>query len=127
MKKGDLVVPWGNRVTSNAVRIGNIKLARIVETPKKLNCYDPKEAMVIEIIEGHASSSREGRSKSRFGNLQMHNNWHTTSHGVGTKLIVFADGFKSDGSSIHETTTSEGTSPSLNLEIKSDTLMCLLA
>lgn len=135
MKKEDIIKPWGNRNSSNRVDITEIIKAKIIEPPKKLKSWDTKPSMVIEILEGKASSVREGRSNGSYdGNAyDMSSNWQKRIHNEGSKLIVFSDSFyvvseeesiqvsSSDTSSLQKVEISD------NLKkINQNTLMCLL-
>ena len=90
---GDIVKPWGNRATSNKVTLQEIRAARVVKPPKKMNNWDPKYVMVIEILEGSAKSTKDGASHYKYDDIVMHQHYGTTYHTVGAKLIVFVDSF----------------------------------
>lgn len=128
MKVGDLVIPWENRVTSNAVNIKNIKLAKVIEPPKRLSSWDTKSSMVIEILDGYAISKNEGRGKSSYGKYSMPQSWGRHHHSKGAKIVVYQDGFRISTASYvatHETIdTGKGLVSDNN--INPHVLMCML-
>ena len=134
MNIGDIVIPWGNRQTTNKVHIQKIVKAKVVVGPTKNSRWDTKKVMVIEILEGTAKSNRDGMNHRTLGDrsYNMPSNWGVHHHSVGHKLIVYVDGFQVSSKAEEETMApSEASTPVVGMsdtfkKLNKDTLMCML-
>ena len=126
MKIGDIVERWGNRISSNGINLANVRKAKVIKTPRKLNSWDTKKSMVIEILEGTAKRNSGYVSNIIYDSVRMSAGYNAR-YKKGDKLIVFADAFFVSASQTEEIEYIPTSKPSEVIQkLNPNTLMLLM-